>query len=105
METASTTASANQPSQPITMRAYVRQNFKAVAAVAIIVLLAAAWLYQVQVTNNLHKQAAPVATTDRKAAAHAEATTLRDQVAKVIELSSNETPTVATVNDVAKLQN
>ncbi len=87
------------------MRAYVRQNFKAVAVAVVIVLLASAWLYQVQVTNNLHKQAAPVATSDRKAVAHAEATTLRDQVAKVLQLPSNETPTVATVNDVAKLQN
>lgn len=91
--------------QPATVRAYARQNAKTIIVVAVIVLLAAALLYQTQVAKQAQNAKAPIATVDRKAAAHVEATTLRNKVSKILELPSTETPTVATVSDAAKLQN
>lgn len=94
---------ANQPAHPVTVREYARQNYKTIAVAAVIVLLAAGWLYQVQVSNQLHKQTTTV--SDRHKTVQNEATTLKNEVAKVVQLPSNETPTVATVTDVKKLQN
>lgn len=94
---------ANQPVRPITIREYARQNYKTIAVVVVIVLLAAGWLYQIQVSNQLHKQT--TAVTDRHKTVQNEATTLKNEVAKVVQLPGSETPTVATVTDVKKLQN
>lgn len=90
--------------QPVTIGAYARHHRKTIAVSAVIVLLAAGWLYQIQVSKQLHSsQTNSVAT--RKKTTTTEAVTLRNQVAKVVDLPSNETPTVATVTDVKKLQN
>jgi hypothetical protein len=93
-----------ESTQPVTIGAYARHHRKTIAVTAIIVLLAAGWLYQIQASRQLQKsQTNSVAS--RQKTTSSEATALRNQVAKVVDLPTNETPTVATVTDVKKLQN
>jgi hypothetical protein len=89
-----------------TLRAYVRANYKVIAVVVIVGLLVAVVFYQMQVTSNLKSQTSKTTSTSASAsAAKNEATTLRNQVATVLDLPGSETPTVATVQDPSKLQN
>lgn len=87
------------PSQP---QAFLKVHAKSLVVLVVVALLAFGYIHQMQATNALREQnkklSSPAAT------AQAEAATLKSQVAKLVELPSDEVPTIATVSDVTKLQ-
>ncbi|PIZ61510.1 hypothetical protein COY17_04310 [Candidatus Saccharibacteria bacterium CG_4_10_14_0_2_um_filter_52_9] len=71
-------------------------------AVVIVAVVAGLFVNQVHTNNQLKKENQKL--SNPQAAAQAETRTLTQEVGKLIELPSSETPTVATVVDVSKLQ-
>ena len=91
------------PTQVNDFTTFVKTNAKTIGVVIIIIILASAYFHQTQTANLLKQQNQQLAHPG--ANAQAQASQLRDQVGQLIELPTNELPTVATVADVSKLQN
>lgn len=72
-----------------------------IAVVVFAVLIVGLMIYLIQDRNNLRKQLNGGSAEQTIA----EAQQLKQEVGQVLELPSDETPTVATVSDVSKLQN
>jgi 4-hydroxy-3-methylbut-2-enyl diphosphate reductase IspH len=82
---------------------YVKRNTKIIFIGLIVLGVLVAYVHQVQTTNDLKKQNQQL--SNPQVGSTNQATLLRDDVAKLVQLPDNEIPTIATVSDVAKLQN
>ncbi len=82
---------------------FFKSNFKAIGISGAVIILAAGYFHQTQVSSDLQHQNQKL--SHPQANTQAQASTLRDEVATLIELPRGETPTIATVEDINKLKN
>ncbi len=88
---------------PTSALSLVQTKGKTIAIVLVIAFLGGAYVHQVQTNNILKQQGGKVNGVSTSTIS--QAAELRNEVGKLIELPSNETPTIATVTNVSNLQN
>ena len=75
---------------------------KIIIVLVLLLAVGGGFAYQVRATNNLKKENARLSNPQE--AAKAETEKIKAEVANIIELPANETPTIATVVDASKLK-